>query len=120
MAHFAELDSKDVVIRVVVIDNAVTHRDGEEKEQAGVTFLQNLYPGSVSWVQTSYNSTWRHKFAGPGDIWDGSVFHAAAPYPSWTLDANLEWQPPTPHPGVIDGKLQKWDEETRTWVDGDA
>ena len=38
-------------------------------------------------------------------------FVAPQPYASWTLDANNDWQPPTPKP---DGAYY-WDEDTQTW-----
>ena len=38
-------------------------------------------------------------------------FVAPQPYPSWTLDANNDWQPPTPKP---DGDYY-WNEDTQTW-----
>ena len=38
-------------------------------------------------------------------------FVAPQPYPSWTLDANNDWQPPTPKP---DGAYY-WNEDTQTW-----
>lgn len=39
-------------------------------------------------------------------------FVAPQPYPSWTLDENNDWQPPTPKP---DGKYY-WNEATQTWL----
>ena len=41
-------------------------------------------------------------------------FYAPQPYPSWTLDANANWQAPTPMP-VEEGKLFVWNEETLSW-----
>ena len=38
-------------------------------------------------------------------------FVAPQPFESWTLDANNDWQPPTPKP---DGAYY-WDEDTQTW-----
>ena len=38
-------------------------------------------------------------------------FVAPQPFESWTLDANNDWQPPTPKP---DGNYY-WDEDTQTW-----
>jgi hypothetical protein len=38
-------------------------------------------------------------------------FVAPQPYASWTLDANNDWQPPTPKP---DGNYY-WNEDTQTW-----
>lgn len=68
MAHFAELDKENKVIRVLVTDNDAL--EGDE----GYTWLMNTYGGT--WVKTSYNGNFGGKFAGPGDIWDGSKFIA--------------------------------------------
>jgi hypothetical protein len=43
-----------------------------------------------------------------------SVFIKAQPYPSWSLDENHDWQPPTPQP---DGDLWYWDEDTTSWLE---
>ena len=42
------------------------------------------------------------------------VWTMPRPYPSWTLDANRVWQPPTPIPA--DGGMYVWDEATLSWV----
>lgn len=42
-------------------------------------------------------------------------FVAPQPYPSWTLDENNDWQPPTPMP--TDGKVYAWFEPNKVWVE---
>lgn len=62
MAHFAEIDEDNKVVRVLVVDNSQEHR--------GEDFLaQDLGLGG-KWVQTSYNNNFRGKFAGIGDFYD--------------------------------------------------
>ncbi len=57
MAHFAELNSGNVVLRVVALDNSVmTNEQGERVEQLGIDFLQALYGNNTIWKQTSYNT----------------------------------------------------------------
>jgi len=57
MAHFAELDSNNIVLRVLALDNFVMENDqGQRIEQLGVEFLQNLYGTDTIWKQTSYNT----------------------------------------------------------------
>lgn len=57
MAHFAELDSNNIVLRVLVLSNFVMENDqGQRVEQLGVKFLQNLYGTDTIWKQTSYNT----------------------------------------------------------------
>jgi hypothetical protein len=62
MAHFAEIDKDGFVLRVLVVDNSQEHR--------GQEFLaQDLGLGGT-WIQTSYNSNMRGKYAGIGDRYD--------------------------------------------------
>ena len=62
MAHFAEIDSNNVVLRVLVV--------ADEHEHRGQEFLANDCNLGGTWIQTSYNSNIRGKFAGMGDIYD--------------------------------------------------
>ena len=50
---------------------------------------------------------------GIGWTFDGTNFVAPQPYPSWTLDSNHDWQPPTPKP---DG-MYSWDESQLKWIE---
>ena len=79
MAHFAELDLDNKVLRVLVVDNA--------HEDRGAEYLSvdcNL--GGI-WVQTSYNANFGSKFAGIGDTWDGVNF--ISPEPVEIIDAEI-------------------------------
>ena len=62
MAHFAELDENDVVLRVLVVPDNQEHR-GQE------FCAEDLQLGGT-WVQTSYNGTMRKNFAGLGSTFD--------------------------------------------------
>jgi hypothetical protein len=117
MAHFAELDSNNVVLRVVVINNNDIIENGVESEAKGIAFCQQLFDANNKWVQTSYNGNKRKNFAGVGHKYDpvADHFYDAQPFPSWTLDANAKWQPPVPYPQ--DGKVHGWDETTKTWIE---
>jgi hypothetical protein len=58
MAHFAELDSNNIVLRVLCLDNSVmTNEQGVRVEQIGIDFLKSLYGQDTIWKQTSYNTT---------------------------------------------------------------
>ena len=77
MAHFAELDSNNKVIRVIVVhNNELLDENGVEVEQNGINFCQRLLGGR--WVQTSYNGNFRDCFAGAGMIYDADqdIFRA--------------------------------------------
>ena len=62
MAHFAEIDSNNVVLRVLVI--------ADEHEHRGQDYLANDCGEGGTWIQTSYNHNIRGKYAGIGDIYD--------------------------------------------------
>lgn len=71
MAHFAEIDENNRVLRVVVVSNDDTSNDeGNEIEAIGAEYCRNLFGGR--WVQTSYTARIRGKYAGEGDIYDAS------------------------------------------------
>ena len=68
MAHFAELDNNNIVQRVIVVNNNELLENGIESESKGIAFCKSLFGGS--WIQTSYNSTFRKNYAGIGFIYD--------------------------------------------------
>lgn len=69
MAHFAELDENNIVKNVIVVHNdELLDENGNESETKGVVFCQSLFGGN--WIQTSYNSTFRGKYAGIGYTYD--------------------------------------------------
>lgn len=71
MAHFAELDENNIVLRVIVVSNEqIKDQWGREREVIGVAFCQSLFGVETRWVQTSYNGSFRGKFAGAGDLYD--------------------------------------------------
>lgn len=116
MAHFAELNFDNVVIRVVVVANAELMSNGSESEEKGIEFLASLY-GHSRWKQTSYNATRRKNYAGAGFTFDENkdAFIPPRPFPSWTLNENTcRWEPPVPRPQ--DNRLYRWDEESLSWV----
>jgi hypothetical protein len=79
MAHFAELNSNKVVLRVIVVANEDTSDAyGTEKEYIGAAFCERVLGGT--WKQTSYNGNFRGKYAGIGDTYDevNDVFVAPA------------------------------------------
>jgi hypothetical protein len=118
MAHFAKISDDGTVLEVIVVGNDdLLDADGVEQEQLGKDFCQNLFGGT--WVQTSYNKNFRKRYASIGGKYDSTnnVFLFPQPYPSWTLDDEYEWQPPTPYPS--DGKAYLWSEESGGWVENE-
>jgi hypothetical protein len=112
MAHFAELDATNTVVDVLVVHNDIMFIDGVEDEQRGIDFLNDLFPESGTWVQTSYNHNFRGRYAGVGYTYDADNdwFISPRPFPSWVLNTNV-WEPPVariPH--------YRWDESTLSWL----
>ena len=99
MAHFAEIDENNKVLRVVVGCNQDIANNGGEQSAEAAKHFEKTVPLSalgVKWVQTSYNNNFRKHFAGRDHTYDEAKdkFIAPQPYPSWTLDANDDWVSP--------------------------
>lgn len=116
MAHFARLDSNNVVTEVVVVANSECLDDaGMESEEVGVKFCVDLFGGA--WKQTSYNGSIRKNFAAIGFTYDSArdAFIGPKPYPSWVLvEETCRWIAPLPYPE--DGAKYAWDEVTTSWA----
>ena len=111
MAHFAKLGTGNIVEQVIVVSNDVA-----TTEQAGITFLQNLYNDTATWKKTSYNNNIRKNFAGLGYTYDETrdAFIAPKPYESWILnETTCLWEAPVAYPD--DGKQYTWNEDTTSW-----
>lgn len=73
MAHFAKIEN-GVVGQVIVVNNEVLHdENGVEQESIGIAFCKSLYGADTEWVQTSYNGSFRGKYAGSGDRYDSEI-----------------------------------------------
>ena len=112
MAHFAQLDSNNVVTQVIVVGNDDTSdSNGVETESIGVAFCQKLLGADTNWKQTSYNANMRGNYAGIGmtymsnvatlGVGSTDIFISQKPYASWTLSTTkAEWVPPST-PGAM-------------------
>ena len=125
MAHFAELNSSNEVLRVVVISNDDVDANGGDQHADAETFVSSIVPhstGGTAWKQTSYNNNFRKQYAGIGHIYDASKnkFILPQPYPSWSLDSNDDWQAPVTKPTFIeiDSNIvyTSWDEDNQKWL----
>jgi hypothetical protein len=125
MAHFAELDTNNVVLQVIVVDNNVLEDEsGVEHEQKGVDFCKGLFGQDTIWKQTSYNNSFRVRYAGIGYSFNESLdaFITPKPYPSWSLDPNIaDWVAPVPKPALTPdeeaaGMVYIWNEDNQEWV----
>lgn len=117
MAHFAEINESNVVLRVIVVDNKDTSdANGVEKEHIGAAFCERLLGGT--WKQTSYNASFRKNYAGIGYTYNSELdgFIPPKEYNSWVLNTETcNWEPPVPLP--TDGGRYRWDENTVSWVE---
>lgn len=108
MAHFAEIDEQNLVVRVLVTNN--NDPNGDEGHQ----WLIDTFGGT--WIKTSYNANIRKNFAGVGFLYD-SIRDAFIPpkiVNSWILDEETcQWTAPIPYPD--DGKIYGWNEQTQSW-----
>jgi hypothetical protein len=121
MAHWAEIDENNIVLRVLVTDN--NDPNGDE----GYQWLLNNLGGT--WIKTSYNTIngvhtqggtpLRWTFAGIDYTYreDLDAFIVPSPFPSWVFESTtMAWVAPVPRP---DSGLWEWDEETISWIEID-
>lgn len=119
MAHWAQLDDKNIVIQVTVGDN--NDPNGDE----GYKWLIDNIGGK--WVKTSYNTygdvhllggePFRKNYAGIGYTYDEArdAFISPKPHDSWLLDEKTcNWIAPVEYPS--DGVIYEWDEEQLDWT----
>ena len=139
MAHFAQLDSNNVVTQVIVVSNDdITDTNGIETESIGVAFCQKLFGADTNWKQSSYNSNMRGNYAGIGftymenvatlGVGSTDIFIMQQPYASWSIDTTkAQWKAPITEPALTEeqiaaGSKYQWDESayqadnTTGWV----
>ena len=141
MAHFAELDDNNKVLRVVVVDD---NEVGENGSLQGEQYCQNLFGGN--WKQTSYSTrggvhytfsgenpnktitvsedqskAFRWHYASTGYTYypDRDAFISDKPYPSWILNENTcQWEAPVaiPTDQLESDQWYEWNEENNSWI----
>ena len=118
MAHYAFLDSNNIVTEVIV---------GIDETELIEGILPETWYGNFrgqKCVQTSYNTIGNvhtlggtplnKNYAGIGYSWDGTGFAAPQPFASWTLDKETYlWIAPVAMP--TDGKPYTWNEDSKSW-----
>jgi hypothetical protein len=74
MAHFALVNDGNIVQTVIVVSNDdCGGGDFPQSEPVGQAFLASIGIAG-QWLQTSYHANFRGKYAGIGDLWDGTNF----------------------------------------------
>jgi hypothetical protein len=117
MAHYAILDSNNIVTAVIV------GRHEYEMLNGMLVDWESYYGGK----RTSYNmrgnvnllgnKLFRKNYAGVGYKYDPilDAFIPPQPFPSWILDEETcLWNAPVNMP--TDGQMYQWDEPTTSWV----
>jgi hypothetical protein len=117
VAHFAKLDDNGVVETITVLKNEIIlDTDGNESEAIGNEFLNSIGM-TGTWVQCSYNLSFRGMFPHPGAWFDAKndrFLNSPSPFPSWTFnESKMEWEPPVSRPE--DGLTYMWIEGSQTW-----
>lgn len=144
MAHFAELelktdptgftsDEKYIVKRVVVVGNDIpaggTTLANHDMHEDGEFYCKKLFGGGI-WKQTSYNHSFRKRFAGRSMVYDptNDVFLAQQPFASWTLNTETWlWDPPVVAPTMEQRQYTRsdstlgnyrieWSEANQKWI----
>ena len=129
MAHYAELDINNKVIRVLTACNQDIATHGGELSEEAANYFGTYTPFSengVKWVQTSYNNNFRKQYAGIGYTFDSTKnkFIAPQPFASWSLDSNDDWQSPVAYPTITTygdnvRYFISWDESNLRWIGKD-
>ena len=79
MAHFAQMNGNSVGQVIVVNNETLENKPFPESEAIGVAFCQSLYGADTEWKQTSYNGTFRGRYAGAGMTYDATLDEFVAP-----------------------------------------
>jgi hypothetical protein len=128
MAHFAKIDSNNVVIDVLVIDQAEIDTGNWGDPASWIQTSYNTY-GGVYFVPNSEPKTpspdqskaFRKNYAFIGAIWlpdgpDGGGFTSTQPYPSWVMNSfSYIWEAPVPMPVPNNPPMYVWNESTLSW-----
>ena len=130
MAHFAKLDSNNIVETVIVVSDSDSGGGTLATESVGITFCKNhVNDDSSIWKQTSYNKNFRGNYAGIGmtymskvatmGVGSTDIFVHQQPYPSWSIGVGTaRWYPPDNpgHPPALSSseiaasKSYRWNE----------
>jgi hypothetical protein len=111
MAHYAFLDSNNLVTEVITGIDETELIEGKDPEQWYSEFRNQKC------VRTSYSGSIRKNYAGVAFFYDEALdaFIPPKPFDSWVLDEDTaRWEAPTPYPG--DGLIYQWDELLLDWT----
>ena len=123
MAHFAEINSDGIVLRVVrACGQDIAANGGNCSEQSAENFKKTcpLSNEGIKWVQTSKERIFRKNYAGIGMKYDEQrdAFIGFKPYDSWILNENTcIWEPPIIKPieQLEENQYYSWNEDIINW-----
>ena len=69
MAHFVQMHGTSCGQVIVVNNEVLENKEFPESELIGIAFCKSLYGADTEWLQTSYNSNFRGRYAS-GAIYD--------------------------------------------------
>ena len=110
MAHYAYIDSNNIVVSVIGGKDETELINGLDTE----TYYAQGTPYTVK--RTSYHHNIRFNYASIGYTYDAvrNAFISLKPYPSWVFnEASCMWIAPVPRPSTGEWR---WDEATVSWV----
>lgn len=121
MAHFAELDENNIVVRVNHAPDNITEEEirarGLNVRRCSYNTRGGVHHDPITGLASEDQSkAFRKNYPGPGWKYDESIdgFILPQPYPSWTLDSTTgDWNPPV----AQTDENTKWDEASQSWVD---
>lgn len=115
MAHYALLNTDNVVVSVIVgNDEGPTDWEAYYSAKTGQTCKRTSY-NTRAGVHVAGGTPYRKNYAGPGYTYDvgRDAFIPPKPFLSWVLEeSSCTWQAPMPRPSPT----AKWDEQAQTWV----
>jgi hypothetical protein len=123
VAHFARLDSNNIVDFVVVGRDEDNGKEAELSARTGDVYKQTSY-NTHGGVHALGGTPFRKNYAGLGYTYDAGrdAFIAPKPYASWLLnETTCLWESPVPYPTDVgteeNPKRYSWDEATTSWVE---
>ena len=119
MAHYAFLDSNNIVVEVIVGKDETDTSENWENHYGQIRNLTckrtsfNTYGG----VHLNGGTPFRKNYAGIGFTYDTSkdAFIPPKPYSSWVLnESTCMWEAPVARPD--NNQMCDWDEDNQQWI----
>jgi hypothetical protein len=122
MAHYAFLNSNNIVTEVIVgVDENIVKTNTDGSQVGGTSEAWEQYYGNIKHQvckRTSYSGKYRKNYAGIDYTYDveRDAFIAPKTFPSWILNEDTcQWEAPIAMPN--DGKDYSWFEPNQQWIE---